>query len=638
MKKTIYILSILSALVFNSSFAQKAKASSAIKKYENLSYIESRNQLLVLANKADASPEVIEKLANAFYFNSEMKDASGWYKKLMDLNIQLAPENYFRYAQSLKAQEKYKDADKAFKNFAALRPEDSRVREFLSKQDYVEAIDVMSSDFELLNLDINTGFSDFGTSTYNDHLIFASSRDVDEKIYSWNAQPFLDLFELNGDGTVKEVNGAVNTKYHESSTTFTKDGKTAYFTRNNFFKGKFKKNSENIHGLKIYKATLVDSVWANIESLPFNNDEYNVAHPALSADGKKLYFASDMFGTQGASDIFVVDINDDGTYGEPVNLGAKINTEGRENFPFVSDKGILYFSSDGHVGLGGLDVYKVEIDRLNESMTMIHNMGKPINSPKDDFGYIVNETTRKGYISSNREGGKGDDDIYSFVIPACTKAISGIVINKRTQDILANTDVFIYDSSRNLLQSLKSDDFGKFTFSLGCKDRTYLVEAKKEKYKDDFTDFSIKSNEKPEFNLELKLEPQAAKIGTDLALLLNLSPIYFDYDKSFIRPDAEIELAKVINYMKEFPNVKVDVRSHTDSRGKDAYNWALSNRRNKSTRDYIITKGGISSERLSGQGYGETRLTNRCNNTNKLKCTEAEHQANRRSEFIVIEN
>jgi len=638
MKKTIYILSILSALVFNSSFAQKAKASSAIKKYENLSYIESRNQLLVLANKADASPEVIEKLANAFYFNSEMKDASGWYKKLMDLNIQLAPENYFRYAQSLKAQEKYKDADKAFKNFAALRPEDSRVREFLSKQDYVEVIEEMSSDFELLNLDINTAFSDFGTSTYNDHLIFASSRDEDEKIYSWNAQPFLDLFELNGDGTVKEVNGAVNTKYHESSTTFTKDGKTAYFTRNNFFKGKFKKNSENIHGLKIYKATLVDSVWANIESLPFNNDEYNVAHPALSADGKKLYFASDMFGTQGASDIFVVDINDDGTYGEPVNLGAKINTEGRENFPFVSDKGILYFSSDGHVGLGGLDVYKVEIDRLNESMTMIHNMGKPINSPKDDFGYIVNETTRKGYISSNREGGKGDDDIYSFVIPACTKAISGIVINKRTQDILANTDVFIYDSSRNLLQSLKSDDFGKFTFSLGCKDRTYLVEAKKEKYKDDFTDFSIKSNEKPEFNLELKLEPQAAKIGTDLALLLNLSPIYFDYDKSFIRPDAEIELAKVINYMKEFPNVKVDVRSHTDSRGKDAYNWALSNRRNKSTRDYIITKGGISSERLSGQGYGETRLTNRCNNTNKLKCTEAEHQANRRSEFIVIEN
>ncbi len=636
MKKTIYILSILSALVFNSSFAQKVKASRAIKKYENLSYVESRNQLLELANEEDASPEVIEKLANAFYFNSEMKDASIWYEKLMAFNLPTDPENYFRYAQALRAEEKYEESDQVLKSFAAIRPEDSRVKQFFTKPDYVKAIDEISYDFELLNLDINTGFSDFGTSTYNDHLIFASSRDEDENIYKWNAQPFLDLFELNEDGSVKEVNGDVNTEYHESSTTFTKDGKTAYFTRNNFFKGKFKKNSENIHGLKIYKATLVDSVWANIVSMPFNNDEYNVAHPALSADEKKLYFASDMFGSQGASDIFVVDINDDGTYGEPVNLGPKINTEGRENFPFVSDKGILYFSSDGHLGLGGLDVFKIEIDKLSQSVTLIHNIGKPINSPKDDFGFIVNETTGKGYISSNREGGKGDDDIYSFVIPACSKAISGTVINKRTQNILANADVFIYDSSRNLLQTLKSDDSGKFAFNLGCKERTYLIEAKKEKYKDDFIDFSIKPKLKADLKLELKLDPEAAKIGTDLALLLNLNPIYFDYDKSFIRPDAEIELAKVINYMTEYPNVKIDVRSHTDSRGKDAYNWALSNRRNESTRAYIIDKGGISSDRLSGQGYGETRLTNRC--SNGVKCSKAEHQDNRRSEFIVVAN
>ncbi|PWH82865.1 flagellar motor protein MotB [Algibacter marinivivus] len=636
MKKTIYILSILSALVFNTTNAQKAKASSAIKKYDNLSYIESRNQLLELANKEDASSEVIEKLANAFYFNSEMEDASIWYKKLMDLNLPTEPENLFRYAQSLRAQENYAESDKVLNLFANIRPEDSRVKEFLSKPNYVMSINEMSNDFELLNLDINTAFSDFGTSTYNDHLIFASSRDQDEAIYKWNAQPFLDLFELNEDGSIKEVNGDVNTKYHESSTTFTKDGKTAYFTRNNFFKGKFKKNSENIHGLKIYKATLIDSVWTNIESLPFNNDEYNVAHPALSADEKKLYFASDMFGTQGASDIFVVDINEDGTYSEPLNLGPKVNTEGRENFPFVSDKGILYFSSDGHVGLGGLDVFKIEVDKLSESTTMVHNIGKPINSPKDDFGYIINETSGKGYITSNREGGKGDDDIYSFVVPPCTKAISGTIINKRTQEVLANANVFIYDSSRNLLESLKSDDSGKFAFNLGCKDRTYIIEAKKEKYKDDFTDFSIKEDEKPDLKLELKLEPEAAKIGTDLALLLNLNPIYFDYDKSFIRPDAEIELAKVINYMKEYPNVKIDVRSHTDSRGKDAYNWALSNRRNKSTRAYIIEKGGITEDRLTGQGYGETRLTNRC--SNGVKCTKEEHQDNRRSEFIVVAN
>ncbi|WP_298500460.1 OmpA family protein [uncultured Algibacter sp.] len=636
MKKRIYILSILSALVFNISFAQKVKASRAIKKYENLSYIDSRNQLLELAAKEDAPAEVLEKLANTYYFNGDMVEASNWYEKLFNLKESTDPENFFRYALALKAQEQYAKADTVLNDYAKIRPDDSRIQKFLNINDYVKAIEEMSKDFQLVNLDINTSFSDFGTSTFNNNLIFASSRDQDEEIYKWNNQPFLDLFELDSEGRVIEIKGAINTKYHESSTTFSKDGKTAYFTRNNFFKGKFKKNSKNTHGLKIYKASLIDSVWTNIVSMPFNNDEYNVAHPALSVDEKKLYFASDMFGTQGASDIFVVDINEDGTYGEPVNLGPKINTEGRENFPFVSDKGILYFSSDGHVGLGGLDVYKVELDKLNESVLMIHNVGKPINSPKDDFGYIINETTGKGYISSNREGGKGDDDIYSFVVPACSKAINGTILNKRTNEIIANADVLVYDSSRNLLHSLKSDELGNFNFNLGCKEITYLIEAKKEKYKDDFIDFTVKSDEKVELNLKLNLEPEAAKIGTDLALLLNLNPIYFDYDKSFIRPDAEIELAKVINYMREYPGVKIDVRSHTDSRGKDAYNWALSNRRNKSTIAYIIEKGGVSAARITGQGYGETRLTNRC--SNGVKCSKEEHQDNRRSEFIVVAN
>ncbi|WP_298556757.1 OmpA family protein [uncultured Algibacter sp.] len=638
MKKHIYILSILSALVFNSSLAQNEKKSrAAIKKYDNLAYVDSRNQLLELANQENASPDIIEKLANTFYFNNEMKDAAAWYKKLMAFNLSTTDsENYFRYAQALRAEEKYEESDEVLKSFAAIKSDDSRVKQFINKPDYVKAINEMSYDFELVNLDINTGFSDFGTSTYQGHLIFASSRDQDEAIYKWNEQPFLDLFELNDNGSVKEVNGDVNTKYHESSTTFTKDGKTAYFTRNNFFKGKVNRSDAKINGLKIFKATLIDSVWSNIVSMPFNNDDYNVAHPALSADEKKLYFASDMFGTQGQSDIYVVNINEDGTYSEPLNLGSKINTEGRENFPFVSDNGTLYFSSDGHLGLGGLDVFRVDVDKLNETSTLIHNLGKPINSPKDDFGFIINEASKKGYISSNREGGKGDDDIYSFLMENCTKNITGTVINKRTQEIITNANVFIYDSGRNLLQSLKSDNSGSFGFNLDCKERTYLIEAKKDKYKEDFADFTIAKDEKEQLKLELKLDPEAAKIGTDLALLLNLNPIYFDYDKSFIRPDAEIELTKVINYMNEYPNVKIDVRSHTDSRGRDAYNWALSNRRNKSTRDYIIEKGGISVSRLTGQGYGETRLTNHC--SNGVKCSKEEHQDNRRSEFIVVAN
>lgn len=633
MKKRIYILTIITVFTSGISLAQKVKISSAVKKYEKLSYVASRNDLLELANKEDASPEVIEKLANTFYFNSEMDDAAKWYKKLVNLNPQTNPENYFRYAQALKAKNNYKEADEALRTFATLRPDDSRGVKFLNNTDYLEVIETMSQDYMLENLDINTAFSDFGASLYNDNLIFASSRDEDEKIYSWNAQPFLDLFELDSEGNVQEVAGDINTKYHESSTAFTKDGTTVYFTRNNYYNGRFKKNSENTHALKIYKATLVDGKWTDIVSMPFNNDEYSVAHPTLSVDEKKLYFASDMPGTKGMSDIFVVDINEDGTYGTPLNLGSKINTEGRENFPYVSDKGILYFSSDGHIGLGGLDVFKIKADNISDDI--LKNVGKPINSSKDDFALIINESSRKGYISSNRDGGKGDDDIYSFEIPDCEYIIEGTVVDKRTNKILANTEVTLKDENNNVLESIKSDDKGAFQFNLSCKEQTYIVEAQKEKYEDDFTDFTVDTKAKNS-KLKLALEPSAAGIGTDLALLLNLNPIYFDYDKSFIRPDAEIELAKVIKYMQEYPSVKIDVRSHTDSRGRDAYNLALSERRNKSTKEYIINKGGISTDRISGNGYGETRLTNRC--FNGVKCSKEEHQANRRSEFIVVEN
>ncbi len=633
MKKRIYILAIITVFTSGISLAQKGKISSAVKKYEKLSYVASRNDLLELANREDASPEVIEKLANTFYFNSEMDDAAKWYEKLVNSNPQTNPENYFRYAQALKAKNNYKEADEALRTFATLRPDDSRGIKFLNNTDYLEVIETVSQDYMLENLDINTAFSDFGASLYKDNLIFASSRDEDEKIYSWNAQPFLDLFELDSEGNVQEVAGDINTKYHESSTAFTKDGTTVYFTRNNYYNGRFKKNSENTHALKIYKATLVDGKWTNILSMPFNNDEYSVAHPTLSVDEKKLYFASDMPGTKGMSDIFVVDINEDGTYGTPLNLGSKINTEGRENFPYVSDKGILYFSSDGHLGLGGLDVFKIKADNISDDI--LKNVGKPINSSKDDFALIINESSRKGYISSNRDGGKGDDDIYSFEIPDCEYIIEGTVVDKRTNEILANTEVTLKDENNNVLESIKSDDKGAFQFNLSCKEQTYIVEAQKEKYEDDFTDFTVDTKAKNS-KLKLALEPSAAGIGTDLALLLNLNPIYFDYDKSFIRPDAEIELAKVIKYMQEYPSVKIDVRSHTDSRGRDAYNLALSERRNKSTKEYIINKGGISADRISGNGYGETRLTNRC--SNGVKCSKEEHQANRRSEFIVVEN
>jgi len=350
-----------------------------------------------------------------------------------------------------------------------------------------------------------------------------------------------------------------------------------------------------------------------------------------------------MPGTQGLSDLFMVDINSDGSYSEPKSLGNQINTEGRDTFPFISKNGDLYFASDGHLGLGNLDVF-VCVDPENASKDNIYNVGRPINSKKDDFAFVIDDDTSMGYFTSNRSGGRGSDDIYRLkqlepLNTDCFKDVTGTVVNKNTGDIIPNATVTIYDSNSKSIHNMLSDANGKFKFEMDCKEAgTFRALGEKETFKQDEETFTI--DPKLELALELSLDlepaPAPAAVGTDLFKLLNLNPIYFDFDKSFIRPDAEIELAKVIAYMNEYPTVKVDVRSHTDARGRDSYNWSLSRRRNKSTKEYIINRGGISADRISGDGYGETQIQNRC--TNGVKCSDEEHEFNRRSEFIVVSN
>lgn len=639
MKLKIYLLVFCGLLFWSSSFSQVGKLKSATKKYNNLKYDESKETLLNLAYRPNPSSDIVEKLANVYYFNGEMEDASKWYEELLQFKEDnkidsLNSETYFRYAHALKAIEKYDEADEVMENFVALNSEDLRAKSFSNHTDYLHDINKVSKSFDLKSLDVNTAFSDFGASLHKGKLIFASSRDENKKLYGWNGQPFLNLFELDSLGNVEGLGKDINSKYHEATATISKDGKTLYFTRNNYFKGKFKKSKKNAHVLQIFKADFVNGAWTNIEPLPFNSREFNVAHPALSLDEKKLYFASDMPGTFGGSDLFVVDINEDGTYGIPVNLGDKINTEGRENFPFISDKNTLYFSSNGHAGLGGLDVFKIETDAIGVSE--IENIGKPINSPKDDFGYVIYESNGKGYISSNRDGGKGDDDIYGFTMPECKPILEGLAVNKYSQEVLANADITLYDEDKNVLASFKTNDSGMFSYNLDCLKQTYSVEGKKEGYYDNSTEFKIISNITQTSNVTLQLEPTPAPVGTDLSELLSLKPIFFDFDEAFIREDAQIELAKVIDYMERYPTVKVDIRSHTDSRGTDEYNIELSNQRNERTYDYIIRYGNIVKDRLSGKGYGEFELTNHC--SDDVYCTKEEHQANRRSEFIIIAN
>jgi len=375
----------------------------------------------------------------------------------------------FRYSQSLKSVERYDEADKVMEKFNSLSGNDQRAEFFVNTRDYLKFIEMQSGKFKLKKLTVNSEFSDYAPSFNNQgKLIFASARvtssSMTKNLHEWNEMPFLDLFASDIDpnsGKVLAPNrlkGKINTKFHESSTAFSKDGNTVYFTRNNYTKRKLGSNTSGTILLKIYRASLVNGKWENIEELSFNSNEYSVAHPALSADGTKLYFASDMADSRGLSDLYVVDVNSDGTFGTPKNLGDRINTEGRETFPYVSDSGRLYFASDGHIGLGGLDVF-VAVPEETDKFSIPYNVGKPVNSDEDDFTFVLNENTKIGFFASNRKGGKGH---------GC-QFVSGKVIDANTQEILVGAEVVLMDDKNTELQKVKTDEKGMYKFDLDCE-------------------------------------------------------------------------------------------------------------------------------------------------------------------------
>ncbi|WP_026716431.1 OmpA family protein, partial [Flavobacterium gelidilacus] len=496
-------------------------------------------------------------------------------------------------------------------------------------------------------------YSDYGSAFYGEELVFASARDtggVFSRKHKWTNQSFTNLYQskVGGDGNLQEADKfskSTNSKFHESTPVFTKDGKTMYFTRNNYVDGKKGRSGEKVMLLKILKATLVDDKWGNVVELPFNSNEYSVAHPALSPDDKTLYFASDMPGTLGASDLYKVSIDGD-SYGEPENLGAVFNTEARETFPFISDENELYFASDGQLGLGGLDIF---VSKMEEDGTFkeVHNVGAPVNGKDDDFAFLIDTQTKFGFFTSNREGGQGYDDIYKFKenIPLpykCEQTLAIAVVDQETGAVIPNAQITLMDENMQTIEQVFADENGKYTFEkdkIEC-DKDYTVRVT------GINGYS--SNEKPvhtaektgETFVEIPLEKNRKQIttGTDLAKTFGIEMIYFDLDKSNIRKDAAAKLAIIVEVMIDHPTMKIDVRSHTDCRQTYEYNMALSDRRAKSTINWLV-KQGIAKDRLTGRGYGESKLVNDCGcePTNDSTCTEEEHQKNRRSEFIILE-
>lgn len=628
-----------------SGFAQEKLITKANEKYDEYSFSPAIDIYKKVLDRGYASADLLKKLGNSYYYNADYEDASKTYKRLVDeYPDEIGPEYYFRYAQTLKTLEDYEGSKTIMAKFLEATSDDARATAYKDEEDYLNDIKRNSGRYNVSPFQYNSPYSEFAPSFYKEGLIFSSDRDTGNFAryrHTWNSKDFLDLYKVNADsvsqGFVIKFGDHVNTRLHESTSTVSKDGNILYFTRNNFKEGKYVKDETGVIRLKIFKAKMVEGVWSEIEELPFNSNDYSVAHPTLSSDEKALYFASDMPGTLGESDIFKVAINEDGTYGTPENLGPVINTEARETFPFVTSEDVLYFSSDGHPGLGGLDIFasKIANGRLDGN---VMNVGEPVNGRMDDFTFIFNEDTRKGYFASNRAEGRGADDIYAFLetkplLIDCEQAISGVVRDKISNQPLIGASVKVIDENNEEIMSAITDAEGKYNLLIDCTQGNF-VRAMTEGYVPSEEYLGKSDGEPKEIDFYLERSSITAGFGDDLSKLLQLSTIYFNFNKYDIRKDSEIEVEKVIAAMEKYPSLRIKVNSHTDSRGKDSYNLWLSQKRAESTVNYMVKKG-IAKERLDGEGFGETKLINKC--ANGVKCSDKDHELNRRSEFIILE-
>ena len=656
--------SILFLLFFLNTIAQTTTISHANDQYEKFAYADAIKLYEIEANKGYKDEKMFQRLGNSYYFNGELVKALKWYDELFGMNDQQEPEYLYRYAQCLKSGGNYTKADAILEKFNQKVATDKRAILFENNRNYLEEIKFNSGRFEIADAGINSNYSDYGSTIFENKLVFTSARDtgrIMRKNFKWTNKSFTNLYtaELMSDGSVgnpKRFQKKVNTKFNESTPVFTKDGRTMYFTRNNFLDGKRGRDQHKTTLLKLYKASFIDGEWKNIEELPFNSDQYSVAHPALSIDEKTLYFASDMPGTLGQSDLFKVAINNDGTFGKPENLGTSVNTEGRETFPFISGDNELYFATDGRPGLGGLDVFVTKINN-DGTFDEVQNIGEPINSKKDDFAFIINSKNRNGFFSSNRDNGQGLDDVYRFTETRrliCEQELTGKVTDSETNEVLSNVTLILFDENRQNAQQVVTDQNGNYVFSKVKCGKKYFIKTSKNGYEIKEIPLAIKK-ENGRTTLPVSLEkiplPLVAKtvmiktvsvksvtmkpiaVGTDLAKVLHIPMNFFDLGKATIRKSSEPQLNKIVEVLKQYPTLTLDIRSHTDSRQSASNNMILSEKRAQSTKNWLVSKG-VDGNRLTAKGYGETQLVNKC--ADGVKCTEQQHQQNRRSEFIIV--
>ena len=610
--------------------AQNKYTQKADTKFNRLEFVSAIKEYKKVIEKGHGDTYVYAQLADCYYNIFSTEEAEEFYSKVLENSED--SRYMYRYSQMLKANGKYDQSNEWMEKFSAKVPEDNRAIAFRKNPTYINKILDKGQRFNIQNAEFNSEFSDFGGSFQGGQLYFTSARNISRKNYGWNDQPFLDIYSVtkNEDGTyaqAENIGSPVNSKYHDADVSFSPDGKTVYFSRESFFENSFEKSKSNKLGVvHLFKATRDGLKWTKVEGFSINNSKYSLKNPSVSADGKYLFYASDMPGGFGGFDLYRSEITNEGL-GTPENLGQKVNTEGQEMFPFISSNGTLYFSSNGHLGMGGLDVFFTK--QVDGKYIPVRNLGIPANSNGDDFAFTIDESKGEGFVSSNRTGGKGSDDIYyvKALQPICDVLVTVTVDNADKDESISGALVSVTDVNGNVMSTKTTSSEGIAEFMISC-DSSSIIEVVSEGYESAKINIAVATEE--EFPVSVSLKPidditEAGKV--------NLNSIYFDFDKSNITKQAAFELDKLVQLMKKYPKMGIAITSHTDKRGSASYNLKLSDRRAKTTAQYLISQG-IESSRITAEGKGETEQIIDCV---KDPCTKQDYEKNRRSEFKIID-
>ena len=601
--------------------AQNQYTKTADKLFNRYEYVDAAKEYLKLAEGSKADSYIYKQLAESYYNVFNTKEAVKWYAKVVEQKQDA--ETYYKYAQMLKAEGNFKEADKQMQQFAQLAPNDQRAKTFVSNPNYLPELKGQTKLYDIAKSDISSDKTDFGAVLTNDNNVyFASARNTSKRNSNFNDEPYLDIYKAtyNANGTISDAVAVdnLNTRWHDGPASITNDGNTMYYGSESFNEKEFTKDkakNSKFGKIYLYKATKEGDKWANSKPLPFNNKEYDVRNPSISKDGKTLYFSSNMPGGFGGEDIWKVSVNGD-EYGTPENLGAKVNTEANESFPFITDDNILFFSSNGKTGFGGLDVFKLDLNKGTEAI----NVGEPVNTSKDDFAFTYNATKKVGFFSSNRDG---VDNIYK-ADPVCNVQALVRVKDAKTGKVIEGATVLLVDEKQKTVSNQTTALNGETLTGVLCN-TAYSAQVSKQGYESGV--FEVAKAENEQVVVEALLTP-IMPIITEKEVILQ--PIFFEFNKSNITAEGAAELDKLVMVMNEYPNMVIFAKSHTDSRGSDKYNMNLSDRRAKSTVQYLISKG-ITKDRISGQGFGESEPKVACK-----PCTEEQYAQNRRSEFLIV--